>query len=53
MRNKILAALAVSAASFAMADEVINPNIWFDGTDERMCIIDPDIQENLDYYNCS
>ena len=53
MKNKILAALAVSAASFAMADEVVNPNIWFDGTDERMCIIDPDIQENLDYYNCS
>ena len=53
MKNKILAAIAVSAASFAMADEVVNPNIWFDGTDERMCIIDPDKQELLDYYDCS
>ena len=32
MKNKILAAIAVSAASFAMADDV-NHNIWFDGTE--------------------
>ena len=47
MKNKILAALAVSAASFAMA-EYVNPEIWFDGTDAEMWISTPN-PENLSH----
>ncbi len=48
MRNKILAAIAVSAATFAFASEYVNPEIWFDGTDEEMWISTPN-PENLSY----
>lgn len=56
MRNEILAAIAVSAASFAMAEDAnpgVNPNIWFDGTDERVCLIDPLLQEAYEKEGCS
>ena len=48
MRNKILTAIAVSAATFAFASEYVNPEIWFDGTDEEMWISTPN-PENLSY----
>ena len=48
MRNKILVAAAVSAATFAFASEYVNPEIWFDGTDEEMWISTPN-PENLSY----
>ena len=56
MRNEILAVIAVSAASFAMAEDAnpgVNPNIWFDGTDERVCIIDPLLQDAYEKEGCS
>ena len=56
MRNEILAVIAVSAASFAMAEDAnpgVNPNIWFDGTDERVCIIDPLLQDAYQKEGCS
>ena len=53
MRNKILVAAAVSAATFAFASEYVNPEIWFDGTDERVCIIDPLLQEAYEKEGCS
>ncbi len=56
MRNEILAVIAVSAASFAMAEDAnpgMNPNIWFDGTDERVCLIDPLLQEAYEKEGCS
>ena len=48
MKNKILVAAAVSAATFAFASEYVNPEIWFDGTDEEMWISTPN-PENLSY----
>lgn len=56
MRNEILAVIAVSAVSFAMAEDAnpgVNPNIWFDGTDERVCIIDPLLQDAYEKEGCS
>lgn len=47
MKNKILAALAVSAASFAMADDV-NPNIWFDGTEPFLRVDACSAHEHVD-----
>ena len=48
MKNKILAAIAVSAASFAMAEDV-NPNIWFDGTEPFLRV---DACSGHEYVDC-